>query len=158
MPSFSIRAIRTGSSRRLGGGVFRTDDGGTTWQPATGGLTASWNITDPKGEVGFCVHDIAMHPCRPETLLLQNHNGVFRTDDTGASWRNSSGGLPSDVSSPITGHAHEPETGYVVPITSEALYYPPEGKLHVYRNPVSGDGWDSLTNGLPQEDCYVNFL
>lgn len=139
-------------------GVFRTDDGGTSWQPATGGLTANWDLTDPKGEVGFCVHDIAMHPSRPDTLFLQNHNGIFRTDDAGSCWRNISGNLPSDFGFPVTIHPYEPETAYVVPITSEVLHYPPEAKLRVYRNRKGGDEWEALTHGLPQEDCYVNVL
>jgi hypothetical protein len=28
----------------------------------------------------------------------------------------------------------------------------------VYRSRSGGDGWEQLTNGLPQQDCYVNVL
>jgi hypothetical protein len=139
-------------------GVFRTDDGGTTWQPATGGMQAGWPMADPKGEVGFCVHDIAMHPSRPDTLFMQNHGGILRTDDAGGAWRQISGNVPSDFGFPITVHAHEPETVYVVPITSEIHHFPPEGKLRVYRSRTGGHEWEALTNGLPQSDCYVNVL
>ena len=47
---------------------------------------------------------------------------------------------------------------YVVPITSDSLHYPPEGKLRVYRSRTGGNEWEPLTNGLPQENCYVNIL
>jgi len=46
----------------------------------------------------------------------------------------------------------------VIPITSDSLHYPPEGKLRVYRSKVGGNEWEPLTKGLPQSDCYVNVL
>jgi len=69
-----------------------------------------------------------------------------------------SGDLPSDFGFPITVHAHEPSTVYVVPITSDGEHYPPEAKLRVYRSRTGGDEWEPLTTGLPQRDCYVNVL
>ena len=69
-----------------------------------------------------------------------------------------SGNLPTDFGFPIDVHAHEPDTVYVVPITSDALHYPPDGKLRVYRSRTGGGDWEPLTRGLPQEHCYVNVL
>src|ERR1019366_4716049 len=74
------------------------------------------------------------------------------------SWREISGNLPSDFGFPIDVHAHEPDTIYVVPITSDAEHFPPEGKLRVYRSRTGGDDWEPLTTGLPQQNCYVNVL
>ena len=68
------------------------------------------------------------------------------------------GNLPTDFGFPIDVHAHEPDTVYVVPITSDAEHFPPEGKLRVYRSRTGGDEWEALTSGLPQEHCYVNVL
>ena len=138
-------------------GAFRTDDGGTTWLPINRGLRSEY-IPDPNAEVGHCVHRIAMNPSRPDTLYMQKHWDVLRTDDTGGQWTEISGDLPSDFGFPIEVHAHEPETVYVVPITSDSLHYPPEGKLRVYRSRVGGNDWEPLTKGLPQEHCYVNIL
>ncbi|MDE0003869.1 MAG: exo-alpha-sialidase, partial [Rhodospirillaceae bacterium] len=45
-----------------------------------------------------------------------------------------------------------------VPIESDSLHYPPEGKLRVYRSRTGGNEWEALTDGLPQKDCYVNVL
>ena len=56
-----------------------------------------------------------------------------------------SGNLPTDFGFPIDVHAHEPETIYVVPITSDSHHYPPEGKLRVYRSKTGGDEWEPLT-------------
>ena len=59
---------------------------------------------------------------------------------------------------PIDVHAHEPETVYVVPIESDSNHVPPDGRLRVYRSRTGGGEWEPLTNGLPQQHCYVNVL
>lgn len=138
-------------------GAFRTDDGGTTWHVATRGLNSRY-IPDPEAPVGHCVHNMAMHPSRPDTVFMQKHWDVCRTDDAGEHWTKVSGNLPSDFGFPIAVHAHEPDTVYVVPILSDLEHYPPEGRLRVARSRTGGNEWELLTNGLPQSDCYVNVL
>jgi photosystem II stability/assembly factor-like uncharacterized protein len=138
-------------------GAFRSDDGGDTWRPINRGLRSEM-IPDPTAEVGHCVHRIALHPSRPQTLFMQKHWDVMRSDDSGDSWREVSGNLPSDFGFPIQVHAHEPETIFVVPILSDSEHYPPDGKLRVFRSRSGGEEWEPLTNGLPQQDCYVNIL
>ena len=138
-------------------GTFRTDDGGQSWRPINRGLHSQY-IPDPNAEVGHCVHRIAAHPKNPNVLFMQKHWDVMRSDDGGDSWYEVSGNLPTDFGFPIAVHAHEPETIYVVPITSDSLHYPPEGKLRVYRSRTGGRDWEALTDGLPQENCYVNIL
>jgi photosystem II stability/assembly factor-like uncharacterized protein len=138
-------------------GAFRTDDGGATWLPINAGLR-SGGIADEDAEVGHCVHRLAMHPSRPDTLFMQKHWDVMRTDDAGGQWREVSGNLPTDFGFPIAVHAHEPETIYVVPITSDSLHYVMDGKLRVYRSRSGGEEWEPLAAGLPQSHCYVNVL
>ena len=138
-------------------GVFRSDDRGETWRPINQGLLSD-GIPSPAAQVGHCVHNLAMHPSRPDTLFMQKHWDVMRSDDAGEHWREISGNLPSDFGFPIAVHAHEPDTVYVVPITSDSQHFPPDGKLRVYRSRSGGDVWEALTNGLPQQDCYVDVL
>ena len=138
-------------------GAFRTDDGGESWRIATGGLQSSF-LPEPGAEIGHCVHRLAMHPSRPDTLFMQKHWDVCRSDDAGESWREVSGNLPSDFGFPIAVHAHEPETIYVVPIKSDSEHYPPDGRLRVYRSRTGGNEWEPLTRGLPQENVFVNIL
>jgi photosystem II stability/assembly factor-like uncharacterized protein len=138
-------------------GAFRTDDGGKTWKVITKGLRSNY-IPDPAAEIGHCIHRIALHPSRPDTVFMQKHWDVMRTDDAGENWREVSGNLPTDFGFVIDVHAHEPETIYVVPITSDSLHYPMDGALRVYRSKTGGNEWEALTKGLPQKDCYVNVL
>ncbi|MGH3589399.1 MAG: WD40/YVTN/BNR-like repeat-containing protein [Pseudonocardia sp.] len=138
-------------------GVFRTDDAGKTWRPTNRGLRSE-GIPDPAAEVGHCVHNLAMHPSRPDVLFMQKHWDVMRSDDAGESWHEISGDLPTDFGFPIDVHAHEPDTVYVVPIKSDSEHFVPDGKLRVYRSRTGGNEWEPLTKGLPQSDCYVNVL
>ena len=138
-------------------GAFRSDDQGKTWLPINKGLRSS-EIPDQDSEVGHCVHRLAMHPSQPGTLFMQKHWDVLRTDDAGDQWTEVSGNLPTDFGFPIDVHAHEPETIYVVPIESDSMHFPPEGKLRVYRSRSGGNEWEPLTKGLPQSNCYVNVL
>ncbi|MDX1405755.1 MAG: hypothetical protein R3192_14510 [Woeseiaceae bacterium] len=138
-------------------GTFRSDDAGLTWKPINKGLHSEY-IPDPTAEVGHCVHRIAFHPSNPNTLFMQKHWDVMRSDDGGDNWREVSGNLPSDFGFAVAVHAHEPETIYVIPILSDSLHYPPDGKLRVYRSRSGGEKWEALTKGLPQEHCYVNVL
>jgi photosystem II stability/assembly factor-like uncharacterized protein len=138
-------------------GAFRSDDSGATWRPINRGLHSE-GIPDPNAEVGHCVHRLAMHPSRPNVLFMQKHWDVMRSDDSGDSWQEVSGNLPSDFGFPIDVHSHEPNTVFVVPIKSDSEHVPPDGKLRVYRSRSGGNQWEALTNGLPQKDCYVNVL
>jgi hypothetical protein len=138
-------------------GAFRTDDGGKTWKPINQGLRSQY-IPDPKAEIGHCVHHVAMHKSRPNTLFMQKHWDVMRSDNAGDEWHEISGNLPTDFGFVIDVHAHEPETIYVVPIKSDSEHFPPDGKLRVYRSRTGGNEWEPLTKGLPQSDCYVNVL
>jgi photosystem II stability/assembly factor-like uncharacterized protein len=138
-------------------GAFRSDDAGESWRPINRGLISNF-MPDPAAEVGHCVHHIAMHPSRPNSLFMQKHWDIMRTDDAGDSWHEISGNLPTDFGFVIDVHAHEPETLYVVPIKSDAEHFPLDGKLQVYRSRSGGHDWEPLTNGLPQSNCYVNVL
>jgi hypothetical protein len=138
-------------------GAFRSDDEGTTWRPINHGLHSE-GLPDEDAEVGHCVHRIALHPSNPDVLYMQKHWDVMRSDNAGDSWHEVSGNLPSDFGFAIDVHAHEPETVYVVPITSDSEHFPPEGKLRVYRSRTGGNEWEPLTKGLPQEHCYVDVL
>jgi photosystem II stability/assembly factor-like uncharacterized protein len=138
-------------------GAFRSDNAGKSWKPINKGLWSKY-IPNPTAEVGHCVHHIAMNPKTPNTLFMQKHWDVMRSDNAGDQWTKISGNLPTDFGFAIDVHSHEPETVYVVPIKSDSEHFPLDGKLQVFRSRTGGNAWEPMTKGLPQQNCYVNVL
>ncbi|MDZ7313007.1 MAG: hypothetical protein ONB45_17205 [candidate division KSB1 bacterium] len=67
-------------------GVFRSDDGGETWQPFNHGAQL------------VTVYTIAIDPKNPDTIYLGTHEGgVYRSDDGGKSWQQKITGLKNLV-------------------------------------------------------------
>jgi photosystem II stability/assembly factor-like uncharacterized protein len=132
------------------GGVYQTADGGASWEPRNQGIRAEFL---PEGqqypEFGQCVHKVARHPARPERMYLQNHGGVYRSDDHGASWQSIADGLPADFGFPIVVHPHDPDTVYVFPINGGDRRYPPDAQARVWRSRDAGRSWEELAEGLP---------
>jgi photosystem II stability/assembly factor-like uncharacterized protein len=139
------------------GGVYRTDDGGRSWNARNHGVRAQF-LPDKHPEFGQCVHKIVQHPARPERLFLQNHWGLYRSEDAGDSWQDIARGVPSDFGFAMTIHPHDPETVYILPLESDEFRCTPEGKLRVYRTRDAGGSWEPLTRGLPQKDALETVL
>jgi len=138
------------------GGVYRTDDGGRTWTAKNVGIRAEF-LPEKYPEFGQCVHKIVQPP-RGKTLFLQNHWGLYRSDDGGDSWQDVARGVPSDFGFAMAAHPHDPDTVYVLPLESDQFRCPPEGKLRVYRTRSGGRTWEPLSRGLPQQRVYETVL
>jgi len=130
------------------GGVYRTYDGGQTWNPANAGITAEF-MPGSEPEFGQCVHKIAAHPAAPSRIFAQNHGGVFRTDNGGDRWTSIADGLPSDFGFPIVVHPRKPESVFVFPLVGGAERFPPQGRARVWRSEDAGESWKSSESGLP---------
>jgi len=140
-------------------GVYRTRDGGASWQPANRGIQVA-NVPEDQRfpEFGQCVHKVAHHRDRPDRLYAQNHFGVYRSDDRGGSWTAIESGLPSNFGFTFVVHPHRPDTVYNFPLQADAERFPPDGRCRVYRSENAGDSWEALANGLPQDPYYAAVL
>jgi hypothetical protein len=138
-------------------GVYRTDDGGRSWRTSHRGVRAEF-LPDKHPEFGQCVHKVVRHPERPDRLFLQNHFGLYRSDDLGDSWEDVAKGVPSDFGFGMAIHPHDPDTVYIVPLEADRYRWTPEGRLRVYRTRNAGRSWQPLSRGLPQEDAYEAVL
>lgn len=139
------------------GGVYRTDDGGATWNARNRGVRAEF-LPDKYPEFGQCVHKVVHHPDRPERLFLQNHWGLYRSDDWGEQWVDIANGVPSDFGFAMAMHPRDPDTVYIVPLESDGFRCTPDERLRVYRTRNAGESWEPLTEGLPQERAFENVL
>jgi photosystem II stability/assembly factor-like uncharacterized protein len=141
------------------GGHYRTDDGGETWNARNVGVRAQF--LPPENwypEFGQCVHKVVSHPTNTNRLFLQNHWGLYRSDDAGDSWQDIANGVPSDFGFAMAINHHDANTVYIVPLESDGFRCTPEAKLRVYRTRNAGESWEPLTVGLPQENAFETVL
>jgi hypothetical protein len=139
------------------GGMYVTEDSGSTWRPSNQGVSAVF-LPDKYPEFGQCVHKVVQSKQRPERMFLQNHWGLFRSDDRGESWTDIANGVPSDFGFCMAIHPEDPDCAWIVPIEADVFRCTPEGKLRVYRTRNAGASWEPMTEGLPQQDAFETVL
>ena len=137
------------------GGVYRSDDAGETWRPTNTGIRADFQPVHYP-EVGQCIHHMERSPVDSTLFYQQNHDGVYRSEDDGVTWIDCTEGLPSRFGFPLAVHHHKRGTIFTIPQVSPDYRFVPEGKLRVYRSRSGGDSWQTLTNGLPQDNAYLS--
>src|SRR6266498_3085152 len=154
----TVRAQNRQSPVESSANVF-TEDGGQNWQPRNQGVRAQFLPPDQQyPEWGQCVHKIVSHPSNPQRMFLQNHWGLYRSDNGGDSWTDIANGVPSDFGFAMEVDPNDPRSAYIIPLESDEFRCTPEGKLRVYRTRNAGESWEALENGLPQENALETVL
>ena len=137
------------------GGVWETRDGGNAWECRADGMFAAFlppemgrdpNVQDP--------HCLVQSKSAPDRLWVQHHNGIFRSDDGSASWREIADVPPSSFGFAVAIHPREPDTAWFVPAIKDERRVPVDGKLVVTRTRDGGATFDVLSHGLPQSHAY----
>jgi hypothetical protein len=136
-------------------GVFRTDDGGESWQVKTKGIDAIITDENPS-EVGRCVHKMVLHPNDNNKLFIQYHGGVYKTEDAADTWHTIEAGLPSNFGFPMV-MTHDASM-YIIPLQSDQFRYTPEGHLGVFKFDEAKQTWQDSSEGLSSDGHYGGIL
>lgn len=105
-----------------------------------------------------------LHPAAPGRVYQQNHEGTYRSDDHGESWRRIDGGLPTDFGFGLALDPADAETCFVVPMDPmEGTFRATPGALRVYRfgggaREAGRHRWTALDRGLPTTGAYLSVL
>jgi photosystem II stability/assembly factor-like uncharacterized protein len=133
------------------GVLFRTDDGGQTWEPLSSVLEHPTREQWQPGAGGMCLHSIQLDRTDASKMLIAiSAAGAFRSDDAGATFAPINTGVAADF---MPGDPF-PEVGQCVhkllqhPGRPERLWQ--QNHCGVYRSDDYGDTWERLEgNGLP---------
>ena len=146
------RDIRLGVST---GGVWASTDDGASWELINHGMYAEYMPPELKGEpIAQDVHRLAHCRAYPEIVWCQHHNGVFRSEDGGANWRELSAIRPSKFGFAVAAHPHDAQTAWFVPAVKDERRIPLDGEVVVARTRDGGASFEVLRRGLPQRHAY----
>jgi photosystem II stability/assembly factor-like uncharacterized protein len=104
----------------------------------------------------LCVHHVERARRQPERLFMQFHGGVYRSDDAGASWTDIAAGLPHDFGFPVVLDPADPDSAYVLPVTTADRVT--DGRVAVYETRDAGATWIPRDEGLPRGEAYLSVL
>jgi photosystem II stability/assembly factor-like uncharacterized protein len=131
--------------------LFRSVDGGSSWQELAGLRTHASAPSWSPGAGGMCLHTIVLDPSDPQRMFIAiSAAGAFRTDDGGKTWRPINRGLQSQgIPSP------EAEVGHCV--HRIAMHRSRPGVLFmqkhwdVLRSDDAGESWHEVSGNLPTD-------
>lgn len=136
-------------------GVWASADAGASWRLINRGMYAEYMPPERREDpIAQDVHRLARCLARPEVMWCQHHNGVFRSEDAGATWREVTAIRPSKFGFAVAAHPSDPMTAWFVPAVKDERRIPVDAKLVVARTRDGGRSFEVLTRGLPQRHAY----
>jgi BNR/Asp-box repeat len=136
-------------------GVWASTDAGASWRNINRGMYAEYMPPERREEpIAQDVHRLARCAAYPEIVWCQHHNGVFRSQDAGATWHELTAIRPSKFGFAVTAHPRDPNTAWFVPAVKDERRVPVDGKVVVARTRDGGRNFEVLRNGLPQHHAY----
>jgi hypothetical protein len=159
-PGIDSILVHSGNPRdiRLGistAGVWATEDAGASWSLINRGMYAEYMPPELREDpMSQDVHRLAQCKARPEIMWCQHHNGVFRSVDRGATWRDVAAIRPAKFGFAVAAHPEDSMTAWFVPAIKDEKRIPVDGKVVVARTRDGGESFEVLSNGLPQRHAY----
>jgi photosystem II stability/assembly factor-like uncharacterized protein len=131
--------------------LFRSGDGGQTWQELPGLRNVKGHLWQP-GAGGMCLHKIIVDPNDSDRIFVAiSAAGAFRTDDGGQTWRAVNRGLQSGYELPDP----KAEVGHCVhsitmhPSRPNVLFM--QKHWDVMRSDDAGESWAEVSGNLPSD-------
>jgi len=139
-------------------GVFRSEDGGTSWTSATMGVpdewtnTTYWIVFDPKVKgrawsVNSGTHDLPRPKMWRHTAVSTYKGGVCRSDDGGKTWAKWNGGMDETAATHIL---LDPTS----PVDARVLYVSGFGR-GLYKSVNGGRTWTLKNQGITQSEPFA---
>ena len=136
-------------------GVIESRDRGQTWNYANKGLK-TYFLPDEDATAIQDPHLLVRSKSHPEIIWQQNHCGIFKSTDHGASWSDLSkaSGLTSPFGFSIAVDEKDPDIAYTIPVKSDELRVPVDNTLYIQKTTDGGKSFRSICEGLPSGACF----
>ncbi len=131
--------------------LFRSTDGGQTWQEFAGLRSAKGDLWQP-GAGGLCLHTILQDPGDPKRIYTAiSAGGAFRTDDGGTTWKPITKGIvsPFELPDPTAEVGHCVHNIAMHPSRPGVLFM--QKHWDVLRSDDAGDSWHEVSGNLPSD-------
>ena len=137
------------------GGAWTTRDGGAQWQLSCAGMRNDY-MPPEQAEDGVTQdpHLIVRSLSDPQVLWCQHHCGQWRSVDGGQSWTELTTAPRSRFGFAVAVHPQRSDTAWFAPAVADQCRVPVGGALVVNRTRDGGASFETLSAGLPQQDCY----
>ena len=121
------------------GWLIRTKDGGKTWENLRNGCE-------------FDAHTAYYMPDDPNVVMSSSGQGVFRSEDGGDSFVNTTAGMDRRYMVHLVTHCEQPQTMFTAAAEVPPPFWtrPEGGNSAFYRSDNQGRSWQRLTGGLPE--------
>lgn len=137
------------------GGVWQTRDRGETWTICAKGMRATFMPPElQEDQRSQDPHRVVQCRAQPEHLWSQHHCGIYRSTDDSASWAELTDVAPSTFGFAVAVHPRDPATAWFVPAEADSTRIPVGGQVVVNRTRDGGASFETLREGLPQENAY----
>jgi hypothetical protein len=136
-------------------GVWASTDGGASWRNINQGMYNEYMPPERREDpIAQDIHMLARCATHPDIVWCQHHNGVFRSEDGGATWREITAIRPSKFGFAVAAHPRDPEIAWFVPAVKDERRIPVDARVVVARTRDGGRSFDVLGDGLPQRHAY----